>query len=178
MEKGLSFARKINFAPLLTSIFFGIIISTIVYSIFPQYPVIWIICGVLAFMIESMLIYPKHFNNTYGYWKIDDQGIHYYDYSTWQKRLYAIYFPLLEKPVEVPYSAIKTFSLIDGKSIMNTRYPLGGVLNTPQARKIHYLVIQTNQRKVKLSCAWKSSGIPTTSADIQKVNNFLNRKCK
>lgn len=176
MEKELSFARKINFEPLLISIFFGIVVGTITYSMFPNSPLIWTLCGILAFIVESMLIYPRYLSNSYGYWKIDNQGIYYYDYSTWKKKIRAIFLPSYEKPIAVPYSAIKAFSVVDGKSIMNTQYPLGGALNVPLARKIYYLVIRTSHHEVKLSCAWKASGIPTTTADIQKVVELLNSK--
>lgn len=176
MENELSFARKINFEPLLLSAFFGIVISTIVYSILPKYPSAWILCGVLAFILESMLIYPRSLSNFYGYWKINDRGIYYYDYSTWEKRILAIFLPGHEKITELPFSDIKAFSVIDGKSIMNTQYPLGGALKAPLARKIHYLVIETNNREIKLNFAWKSTGIPTTSTDIDKVVELLNSK--
>lgn len=176
MENELSFARKINFEPLLLSIFFGMIVATIIYSIFPQYPLIWSVSGILAFIFESMLIYPKSLSNSFGYWKIDDQGIYYYDYSTWKKRIAAIFLPSFEKPLELPFSAIEAFSIVDGKSIMDTQNPLGGRLNAPLARKIHYLVIKTNHRELKLNCAWKTSGIPTTPADIDKVVELLNAK--
>lgn len=176
MEKELSFARKINFEPLLISIFFGMIVATIVYSIFPKNPLIWSVCGILAFVLESMLFYPKYLSNSYGYWKIDNQGIYYYDYSTWKKRIIAIFLPIRERPIELPFSAIQTFSIVDGKSIMNTQYPLGGTLKAPLARTIHYLVIETDHRELKLNCAWKASGIPTTSEDIDKVVEMINSK--
>jgi hypothetical protein len=178
MENELSFERKISFGPLLISIFFGIVIGTIVYSIFPKFPLVGVILGILAFISESMVIYPKYLSKSYGYWKVDDQGIHYYDYSTWKKRVLAVFLPEHEKVIAVPFSDIQMFSVVDGKSIMNTQYPLGGALGVPLARKIHCLVIKTNQRQVRLSFAWKASGIPTTADDIKKVVEFINLKMK
>lgn len=176
MEKELSFERKISFEPLLISIFFGVIVATIGYSMFPKYPLIGIFVGVLAFLLESTLIYPRYLSNSYGYWKIDDKGIYYYDYSTWTKRIQAIFLPSHEKFRIVPFSAIKNFSVVDGKSIMNTQEPLGGSLTAPLARKIHCFVIETNHQKVRLNCAWKSSGIPTTQEDIRNVVQYINSK--
>lgn len=176
MEKELSFQRKISFGPLLTSIFFGILVGAIVYSILPNNPFIWIISGIIAFAIESMLIYPRYLVKTYGYWKIDKQGINYYDYSSWKKEVAAIFFPLQEKPTRLNFSDIKAFSVVDGKSIMNTQYPLGGSLKAPLARTIHCFVFKTNYDEIKLNCAWKTSGIPTTTDDIKKVVSMINSK--
>lgn len=176
MEKQLSFARKISFAPLLISIFMGIIVTAIVYSIVPNSPSVWISFGILGFIVESLLIYPRYLADTYGYWKIDEQGIHYYDYSTWKKEVRAIFLPVREKPSKLSFADIKNFSVVDGKSIMNTQYPLGGTLKAPLARKIHYLVIQTNNDEVRLNCAWKTSGIPTTQDDIKRVVELINSK--
>ncbi|MQS75721.1 hypothetical protein [Companilactobacillus halodurans] len=174
MENKLSFERKISFEPLLISIFLGITIAAIAYSIFSKYPLIWIICGLIAFGIESMLIYPKYLLNSYGYWRIEDKGIYYYDYGTWNKKIQAIFFPSREKPVELLFGNINGFSIIDGKSIMNTQYPLGGTLRAPLARRIHYLVLETNQGQIKLNCAWKANGIPTTQDDIREIVELMN----
>ncbi|MFC6175650.1 hypothetical protein ACFQAV_02315 [Companilactobacillus huachuanensis] len=176
MEKELSFAKKINFEPLLISIFFGIILATIFYSIFPMYPLIGIVMGLLGFAFDSLLIYPKYLTKYYGYWKVDDHGIRYYDYGTWNKKVQAIFSPSSGRVVDVPYSSIKAFVVVDGQSIMNTQSSLGGALNKPLTRKIHYLIIQTNQRNVKLSFAWNSSGIPTTPTDIKNVVELINSK--
>ncbi|KRN99255.1 hypothetical protein [Companilactobacillus kimchiensis] len=176
MENELSFERKISFEPLLISIFFGIIVATIMYSMFPKFPLIGLICGMAAFVLESMLIYPRYLSKSYGYWKIDNQGIYYYDYSTWIKRIRAIFLPANEKVREIPFSNIKTFSVVDGKSIMNTQHPLGGSLKAPLARKIHCFVIETNHQKVRLNCAWKTSGIPTTPADINRIVTLINSR--
>ncbi|MFH5811724.1 hypothetical protein [Companilactobacillus sp. FL22-1] len=176
MEQELSFARKINFEPLLISIFFGIVVAAIIYSMVPQLPLIWIVCGILAFAIDSMLIYPVCLSDSYGYWKLDDQGIYYYDYSDWKKKIQAIFLPFAKKPIEVPYSAIRDFSIIEGKSILNSQYPLGGPLKVPLSRKIHYLVIQTDHSQIKLNCAWKSTGIPTTDDDIKRLVEIIKSK--
>lgn len=176
MEKELSFERKISFEPLLISIFLGIMVAAIVYSLFPKYPLIGIVLGVVAFVLESMLIYPRYLSSYYGYWKIDDKGIYYYDYSTWTKRIQAIFMPEHERFRIMPFSDIKRFSVVDGKSIMNTQHPLGGSLKAPLARKIHCFVIATDHQEVRLNCAWKSSGIPTTQTDIKKIVSYIDSK--
>lgn len=178
MENELSFERKISFEPLLISIFLGVVIATIFYSIFPKYPLISLILGILAFVSESTVIYPKYLSKSYGYWKIDDQGVYYYDYSTWEKRVLAIFLPKREKVIKMPFADIKNFSIVDGKSIMNTQYPLGGSLGVPLTRRINCLVIRTGHRQVRLNCAWKSSGIPTTADDIKKIVEFIDSKMK
>lgn len=176
MEKGLSFARKINFEPLLISIFFGIIVAVISYAIFPMYPLVWVAVGILAFAVESLLIYPKYFSNYYGYWKADDRGIHYYDYGTWSKKVQTIFSPASGKSVDVPYSAIKAFVVVDGQTIMNTQTTRGGAFNKPLTRKIQYLIVQTKYREVKLNCTWDSAGAPTTATDIKNVVELINSK--
>jgi len=176
MEKELSFERKISFEPLLISIFFGIIVTTIIYSIFPNYPLIGIVSGCGAFAIESLLIYPRYLAKSYGYWRLDSIGIHYYDYSTWGRRIQAIFFPLRKGVLELPYSDIKTFSVVDDKSIMNTQNPLGGSLNMPMARKVYYLLIKTDHQEIRLNCAWKSSGLPMTATDIKKITELINSR--
>ena len=176
MEKGLSFARKINFEPLLISIFFGIVVATISYAIFPNYPLVWIAVGILAFAVESLLIYPKYLSNYYGYWNADGSGIHYSDYGTWNKKVQAIFSPLSRKTIDVPYSAIKTFVVVDGQTIMNTQNTRGGAFNRSLTRKVQYLIVQTHEREVKLNCAWNSAGTPTTATDIKNVVELINSK--
>lgn len=176
MEKELSFERKISFKPLLISIFLGIMVATIICSLFPKYPLIGIIFGVIAFGLESTLIYPRYLPSYYGYWKIGTKGIYYYDYGSWSKKIQAIFLPRQNKFCIIPFSDIKRFSIVDGKSIMNTQYPLGGSLNTPLARKINCLVIDTDQQTIRLNCAWKSSGIPTTQTDIKNVVSYINSR--
>jgi len=176
MENELSFERKISFEPLMISLFLGAMVAAIFYSIFPKYPLIGVMLGLVSFILEVGLVYPRYLSNSYGYWKINDQGIYYYDYSTWSKCMRAIFLPSQEKFQKLSFSNIKNFSIIDGKSIMNTQEPLGGSLRAPLARKIHCLVIETNHQKIKLNCAWTAAGIPTTSADIKKIVTLINSK--
>jgi len=176
MENELSFERKISFEPLLISIFLGAMVAAIIYSIFPRYPLIGVICGLVAFILEALLIYPRYLSNSYGYWKITDNGIYYYDYSTWQKRIKAIFLPSHEKFKKLTFDNIKKFSVVDGKSIMNTQHPLGGSLKAPLARRIHCLVIETNHQQIRLNCAWTSAGLPTTAADIKEIVKMINSR--
>lgn len=176
LENKLSFERKISFEPLLTSIFLGIVVAIIVYSIFPKLLILSVVIGIIAFLTETLLIYPNYLINSYGYWQIGSKGIYYYDYSTWVKRIQAIYLPKYEKTSELPFSDIEKISIESGKSIMNTQNPSGGDLRTPLTRRISYFVIQTGDRNVKLNCAWRSTGIPITQSDIKDIFNLLNSK--
>lgn len=176
MENGLSFERKISFEPLLISIILGLVIGIIIWSIFPKYLLLGIILGIVSFILESLLIYPKYLSELYDYWYVDTQGVHYYDYSTWGKRVQAIFLPLWKKKCHLSFSKIRSVSVLDGKSIMNTQYPLGGTFKAPLTRKIHYLLLQTDQQQIRLRFAWRSSGIPTTDNDIKEIKKYIDKK--
>ena len=72
MEK--SFARKISGKPLFNSLIFGAAIGTFIFIIFRQNYLAGIITGILAFLIQSIIIYPRNLPTLYGFWKITQTG--------------------------------------------------------------------------------------------------------
>jgi len=177
MENEFSFAKKISFKPLLTSFFFGVMVAIIVHVIFPQNLLLWILCGIGAFLIESLLVYPLSLAKEYGFWKIDSQGIHYDDYSTWNKQVQAIYLPLLKKTTYLSLSDIKDFAVTTGEDILNSEEPDGGQLQMPLNRKAHYLVVHTKtSQKLILDLSWNTLGTGVSDTEIDQTIELLNAK--
>lgn len=174
MEKELNFQRKISFKPLAVSVYFGISISIIVYSLFTHELIFWISSGIIAFFIQSLVIYPHYFNRYYGYWRINKEGIYYYNYNNWGKIVKAILFPFNESAIKLPYSSIETFLMVDGKSIMNTKYLSGGPFMASLNRRGHYVIINTGSSKIKLVCDWKNNKFSVDKEDINQIVELLN----
>ncbi len=176
MDRELSFERKISFEPLLISIFFGSVVAIIVYTIFPMVPIFALIIGILVFGIDNLVIFPRSLEKFYDYWSIDKTGIYYSDYDTWSKQLLAIFLPMSRQLKRIPFEQIKSFAIVDGENIMNTQVPDGGKLNNPLARKTHYLIISTVNKKVCLHCAWTSDNLPVSADELKRLISFLNSK--
>lgn len=177
MKREFSFAKKVSFKPLLMSIFFGLVMATISYSIFPSYPTIWLVTGVIAFLIESLVIYPIYWPQVYGLWRIDHQGIFYYDYKNWQKRVAAIFLPFLQTPTRLSFTDIKSFSIVDGKSILNTDNISGGSLKPPFHRRQYYLLLKTvGHPLIKLNLSWTTDGSVVTKEKVDQTVQLLNSK--
>lgn len=170
MENELRFARKISFKPLLGSIFLGIAVGVVIISIFPNEPLLSILCCVVAFLIDSTMIYPQSLKRFYGGWKINNRGIYYVDTETWGKKLKLIYLPLLQEYKFIPLSRIQAFSIIDGVSLMNSQSITGGTLNRPISRPERLLVVKTEHGQVYLNLSWDSKGKAVTD---KKVNQTL-----
>lgn len=176
MDREMSFERKINFEPLLISIFFGIVVTVIVYAIFPTMPIFAITGGILAFGVDSLVIFPKSLEKFYDYWSVDETGIYYSDYDTWSKQLVAVFLPMKKQLQKIPFDQIRSFALVDGKNIMNTQNPTGGELNYPLARKTHCLIVSTDNKKIQLRCTWTNDESKASENDIKSLISFLNSK--
>lgn len=177
MKNEFSFAKKVSFKPLLMSLFFGFMVATISYSIFPTDPLIWVFLGLVAFLINSLVIYPVYWESYYGLWGIDHQGIFYYDYTTWQNKVAAIFLPFLQRPIRLSFTDIKSFSIVDGKNILNTDNISGGRLISPFNRKQHYLLLQAvNHPLIKLNLSWTTDGSVVTQEKINQTVQLLNSK--
>jgi len=177
MEDKFSFSKQISFKPLLTSIFFGVMVGTVVYAIYPRLPIIWIILGIGAFLIESLVIYPLSLAKLYGLWSINPEGIRYYDFSTWQEKVRAIYLPLSVKESFLNLSDIKHYSVVSGEEILNSQNYLGGAMNQPLNRKAMYLVITSkSNKKLILNLSWTTQGSPVSDKEIDKTIDILNSK--
>lgn len=170
MENELRFAKKISFKPLLGSIFFGIAVSVVVISIFPNEPLMSILCGIVGFLIDSMLIYPWSLKHFYGGWTITTKGIYYVEDGTWNKKVRLIYLPFLQQDKFIPLSEIQSFSIIDGVNLMNSHNIIGGTLKQPINRSERLLIVETRQGQVTLNLSWNYKGETVTD---KKVNQIL-----
>lgn len=110
-----TFGRKINYVPLVVSLAVGIIISVFFYT-FAKEIGISILFGVLCFIV-AVALYAVKLSDTYGYWKINQQQISYYDYKTMGRRIMAILLPLSSKQSVASLQQVDTASLVIGKKI-------------------------------------------------------------
>lgn len=161
MEK--SFARKLNWIPLINSVIFGAAIGSFVFIILNGNIAAGIVCGVAAFLIQSMVIYPRYLPSLYGQWKITEGEVSYYDYSTWAKRIKAIFLPLVQKQKSVSFEDILSYSLVVSKQ--SNKW-------TP-----HYILLQVDDgHDVALDLSWNllKSGAP--QKDVEWVVDFITTK--
>lgn len=176
MDRELNFERKISFEPLLISIFFGIVVTIIVYALFSTMPIFALVGGILAFGIDSLVIFPRSLEKFYDYWSVDETGIYYSDYDTWSKQLLAIFLPMSRQLKKLPFEQIRSFAIVDGKNIMNTQTSNGGKLNDSWVRKTHNLIVSTDNKNICLRCAWTSTNLPVSENELKKLISFLNSK--
>lgn len=161
MEK--SFARKLTWKPLVNSLIFGAAIGTSTFIILNQNWGIGISVGILAFFFESLILYPRYLPRLYGLWRINDGNIYYYDYSTWQKRIQAIFLPFKERQVAIPFNEIDFYSLI--VSSKNNKV-------TPR-----YIVLRLDDgHDVALDISWNVSRSGKPEKDVEWVVDFITSK--
>ncbi|WCG35070.1 hypothetical protein [Companilactobacillus farciminis] len=161
MEK--SFARKLNWKPLLNSLIFGAAIGSFVYIIFRHDLTAGIIWDLIGFFIQSMVIYPRYLPSLYGQWKITEGNVSYYDYSTWTKRIKAIFLPLAKKQKAISFDDILSYSLVVTKK--SNKW-------TP-----HYIILKVDDgHDVALDLSWNllKSGAP--QKDVEWVVDFITNK--
>ncbi|CAJ2233020.1 hypothetical protein [Companilactobacillus paralimentarius] len=111
----LNFGRKMNYMPLIISLFGGIIIGFFFYLL-SQKTLIAILFGIVCLIVIVMLYTLKTKDNL-DQWGIDDRGIYYRDYSTTGKRIRAILLPNISNEETVKFSEIKDFSIVVGKGM-------------------------------------------------------------
>lgn len=172
MKNELSFARKTDFKPLLESIFLGAIVGVIFNSLGDNL-LVAVLFGVISFLIDSMLIYPRSLKSLYNGWRIDNNGIYYVESKNWLKKMELIYLPFLQKYSFVSLSEIKTFSIVDGANIINSQNITGGFLNQPPYRRGKFLLIETNQCSKLLNLSWNCKGGAITAEEIDQLLAIL-----
>ncbi|PMD68371.1 hypothetical protein [Companilactobacillus nuruki] len=161
MEK--SFARKLNLKPLFNSLIFGTAIGTFVFILFKQALFLGLVAGILAFLLESLIIYPHYLPTLYGLWKITNEDIYYYDYSTWQKRIQAIFLPTVKRQQAIPFSDIKSYALVVSKKADKW---------TP-----HYIVLRIdNGDSIALDLSWNLLKTGAPEKDVEWVVDFITSK--
>ncbi|MQS75730.1 hypothetical protein [Companilactobacillus halodurans] len=161
MEK--RFARKLSFKPLFNSFVLGMAVGIFMYAIFGRSLVAGLIFGLIAFLILSVIVYPRSLPSLYGYWRVTDGNVYYYDYSTWTKRILAIFLPLTKKQEKVSFEDIESYSLIVNKNA-NKYVP-------------HYIVLKVDDgHDIALDVSWNllKSGDP--EKDVEWVVDFITNK--
>lgn len=114
-KMGLSFGRKINYMPLIISLFGGILIGFFFYLL-SQKALIAVLFGVIC-LIAIVMLYTLKMRDNLDWWGVDDRGIHYQDYSTTGKRIRTILLPNSSKEETVKFNEIKAFSIVVGKEM-------------------------------------------------------------
>ncbi|CAJ1196950.1 hypothetical protein [Companilactobacillus nantensis] len=158
-----SFARKLNWKPLFNSLIFGAAIGTFVYILLKRDIALGIMFGIIAFLIQSIVIYPRYLPSLYGCWKINEGSVSYYDYSTWSKRIKAIFLPVSKKQKSVSFENIMSYSLVVSKK--SDKW-------TP-----HYILLKLdNGHNVALDLSWNllKSGAP--GKDVEWVVDYITNK--
>lgn len=178
MENELSFARKISFKPLLSSIFLGTMVEVMASVVFSKVILLAILCGILAMLIDSLVIYPRYLKELYGGWRIDQTGVYYVDYDSWLKRVALIYFPLHQKSIFVPPSAINSFKIVNGPVIINSQTVNGGILDVSQFCHEKYLVVFIDNGEVNLELTWDSQGKVSERKNIDRLITLLKHRCE
>lgn len=163
MEK--SFARKLNWKPLFNSLIFGAALGTFIFIILKQNYVAGFTVGILAFLIQSIIIYPRSLPTLYGFWQITDKDVYYYDYSTWKKRIKAIFLPLAKKQEIVPFENIQSYSLVVNKDQASNKV-------TP-----HFIILRLDDgHDVALDLSWNLSKSGAPEKDVEWAVDFINEK--
>lgn len=163
MEK--SFARKPSLKPLFNSLIFGAAIGTFSFIILQRNFLWGMITGIVAFLFQSIVIYPRSLPTLYNSWTVTEKNIHYYDYSTWSKRLMAIFLPMSKKQSVVSFDDIESYSLVVNKNKNNAQV-------IP-----HYIVLSLDDgHNVVLDLSWNllKSGAP--EKDVKWAVNFITTK--
>lgn len=161
MEK--DFARKLNWKPLLNSLILGAAIGTFIYILLDHNLIIGIVLGILTFLVQSMAVYPRILPSLYGYWKITDGKIYFYDYNTWSKRIKAIFMPVVKKQASVSFENILSYAIVVSKK-SDQWLP-------------HYIILRLDDgHDVALDLSWNllKSGAP--EKDVEWVVDFITSK--
>lgn len=163
MEK--SFARKLNWKPLFNSLIFGAAIGAFIYILFGQNMSAGLTFGIVAFLIQSLIIYPRYLPSLYGRWKVTDGNVYYYDYHTWTKRILAIFLPFFKKQKSVGFDDIMSYSLVVSKNKSGDRW-------LP-----HYIVLRMDDGDdVALDVSWNIHKSGKPEKDVEWVVDFLTSK--
>ncbi|KRO00030.1 hypothetical protein [Companilactobacillus kimchiensis] len=172
----LRFGRKISYLPFLVCLFAGVVIGFCLYFLSGNV-VIGILFGILGFIVGAY-IYSINLSSYYGYWEVDNDGVHYYDYGTTSKRVRAILLPTFAKKMIMQFDDIKSSALVVGKGIQAPKGTFGGVNYAPDVvlsrfPTAYFLTITlSNGQEVDLDLAEQSN----SKADIQEMVKVFNEK--
>lgn len=163
MEMEKDFAKKLNWKPLINSLILGAACGTFMFILLNNNLLVGIVIGLIAFLLQSIWVYPHYLPNLYGHWKITDKSISYYDYSTWSKRIQAIFLPMVQSQVEVSFKNISSYSLVVNRH-RNKWQP-------------HYIILKLyDGHQVPLDLSWNllKSGEP--EKDVEWAVDFITSK--
>lgn len=162
------FDRKLNFEPLFDSLKFGLVVGIFCYLSFGWHPLIGLFAGLVAFGIESSLIYPLNLAKLYGYWHVDNTGIYYYDYQTLTKRIKAILLPQLETQTQIKFAQITNLKVVTSDEVSY-------LSKTPAwLRKDYYLELTlVDGQTIDLDLSWNTRGQATNQSQIDQAVNFI-----
>lgn len=161
MEK--NFARRLNWQPLVNSLIFGASIGMFFFILLNNYFGAGVLTGVIAFLVQSMIVYPHYLPSFYGHWRITDRDIYYYDYGTWIKRVMAVFLPSAKKENVISFEDMLSYALVVSK--VNDKW-------TP-----HYIILHLNNgANIALDLSWNLSKTGEPQEDVEWVVDFITSK--
>jgi len=172
----LNFGRRINSIPLLICLLSSLAVGYCLFLITGQLST-GLLFGILC-LVVSPFVFSINLTSYYGYWQIDDKGLHYYDYGTTGRRVVAIVLPMTNKEMNLDFNKIKSFSIVASEGIRAPEKILGGVFYTPDIvlsrfPTAYYLSLKlANDQEVDLDLA---SNLNDTN-DIEKMVQLLESK--
>lgn len=124
------FGRKLNLAPLLKGILISLVIG-IALLVFGS-TVLALTLGLLAFCVTVFYVYPNTLERTYGYWKVDQSGIYYYDYRKWFTKVIAVLLPLNFALTKINFDDVTDLKIVQGTHVLNSSDVLGSAYYAPE----------------------------------------------
>jgi len=121
----LNFGRKIISLPLLICLLSSLVVGYCLFLITGQSST-GLLFGILC-LVVSPFIFSINLTSYYGFWQIDDKGLHYYDYGTTGRKFRAILLPMIDKEMSIDFNEIKSFSIVASEGIRAPEKILGGV---------------------------------------------------
>ncbi|CAJ1176277.1 hypothetical protein LCR01_20100 [Companilactobacillus crustorum] len=125
------FGRKINYLPLTICLIVSLIVGYMILLLSSQ-KITAVILGGVSLLI-GLFICSLNLSNYYGYWKIDEAGIHYDNYPNSLRIVLSIIFPFLENQSTIAFNEIKSFAIVVGKNVRAPRGTFGGIFYHPDA---------------------------------------------
>lgn len=155
----MQFGKKVNFRPLLISLFVGFIPGNVAYVFF-QNGWVGLFVGLCFFSIIFFAHYYPELPELFSYWQFDGETLKYNNMASPKKRLVMMFFPSFAKMDTVKKSQIKSVKLMGD---VKNQTELPSMVPFSNAYSIFYS---------RLSMMKNPVGIEITTTDDKKI--YLN----
>lgn len=180
MSMKFEFSRKLSLRPLIIGAIAGFIFGIAGWVIIGKQ--LALLLAVLVFGFVVLYFYPNTLEKTYGYWKVDKDGIYFYNYKNWLAKIHAVLCPLSFETTRIKFNDIKSVRIVHGKHILNSSDILGGSLYAPEAiftslRTSYYLeVIMKDNKTIKLDLSYNVPPLNRDEEYVMGMFRFLSEK--